>query len=770
MEELSLLQDLTFREPGRVWLGLPLALLLLAAPLLSRRSLRSALLPLFLRGTALASLLLLLMDPVVPSTRHVEGRLVVIVDVSASISERGLQRQRDLIAEASGTFDLIACDAGARLSAGVTAATARIAAVPETSMETDLAAALRRAALRRQPGHALRITILSDGRPTRPGTGAAARVLREQGVEIYAFAISQDGPAARPSLRVLGLRAPSLDSRKRPFEITAAVEATAPTHARAFLYFNGALHRTLEIDLPAGRSDVTFPDLQLQPGSYRAQVWIDGDASPLDNLAGTDLVVPGTPKVLVLKGSGDPSFIAKALRLQDIEVDVHAAPGPEQLNGYDVVVVLPDAPVELLEERTEELHEFVGRHGGGLLAVGGLAGPGLARFAQSPLAVLVPLKVPPRAAPQAPPVQAPEPGPKPRIEIVEEEKEAFPITLCLLVDTSGSMGRDNKLQRAVLAAAAAARVLTREDRIAVIGFSDGARILLPTQRAGDPNTVFRALRNVRADGHTDMFAALKLSSRLMDEETTPIRHVVLLTDGDSTDNGPWRDLTSAMVKKKITISTVEIGFVDTRRLLPRLANWGHGRWWRASNPREIPEIITQDTMRVVKVRDRWGDDAERPAPEDPEPEPPPPERDPEPEEPPPPEAVERARLIADPAAPREALRGIPDAGAPEVANFEQGTLRFASWTAARGGEDGPPVLVYRRIGLGTAAALAFDPEGPHNGALREHPAFPQLMAQIVRSLIPDVSKDPWSVRAEVRPERAAGRLYLQLYGEDGRPR
>ena len=44
------------------------------------------------------------------------------------------------------------------------------------------------------------------------------------------------------------------------------------------------------------------------------------------------------------------------------------------------------------------------------------------------------------------------------------------------------------------------------------------------------------------------------------------------------------------------------------------------------------------------------------------------------------------------------------------------------------------------------------------------------MAQIVRSLIPDVSKDPWSVRAEVRPERTAGRLYLQLYGEDGQPR
>ena len=57
IEELSLLQELTFREPGRIWLGLPLTRLLLAAPLLSRRSLRGALLPLILNhpGTQFGS-------------------------------------------------------------------------------------------------------------------------------------------------------------------------------------------------------------------------------------------------------------------------------------------------------------------------------------------------------------------------------------------------------------------------------------------------------------------------------------------------------------------------------------------------------------------------------------------------------------------------------------------------------------------------------------------------------------------------------------------
>ncbi|MFQ5844863.1 MAG: VWA domain-containing protein, partial [Planctomycetota bacterium] len=484
-------------------------------------------------------------------------------------------------------------------------------------------------------------------------------------------------------------------------------------------------------------------------------------------LATTVLVVPGTPRALVLAGRRRPSLIAAALRVQGIEAEVAAAPGPASYDAFDLVVLLPDAPLKRLEERHEALVEFVGRRGGGLLAVGGTEGPGLARLSESPLAYLVPLAVPPRAAPPSPPARGR--GPDPHIEIVDEEREAWPITLCLLVDRSGSMAEDDKLGRALRSAAAAARALTPQDRVAVIVFGDRARVALPPRAAGDPAAVLRELRGLRAEGNTAMFAALELGGAILRREKSAIRHMVLVTDGVATDRGPWHDLVKRMFRDGITVSTLEILGTrwDARKLAARIADWGGGRWYMAKDLREIPQIITQDTKRILQERRRRGKDAERRAPPkepaQPPREPPPrqPERKPEPPRP--------VALVADPAAPRDALRGIPDDRLPRVAGFEEGEPRFASWTAARAGRDGPPVLVYHRVGLGTAAALAFDPESPLNAALRDHPDLTRMLAQLARSLLPDVGRDPWSLETEVT-EADGGRLRLVVRGEDGQPR
>ena len=81
--------------------------------------------------------------------------------------------------------------------------------------------------------------------------------------------------------------------------------------------------------------------------------------------------------------------------------------------------------------------------------------------------------------------------------------------------------------------------------------------------------------------------------------------------------------------------------------------------------------------------------------------------------------------MPQPAAPREMLKGIPDAELPKVHGFEEGKPRFASWVAATAGTDGPPLLAYWRVGLGTAAALTVDPEAPGEEPMSEDPKRPQ---------------------------------------------
>jgi len=106
-----------------------------------------------------------------------------------------------------------------------------------------------------------------------------------------------------------------------------------------------------------------------------------------------------------------------------------------------------------------------------------------------------------------------------------------------------------------------------------------------------------------------------------------------------------------------------------------------------------------------------------------------------------------------------------------VAGVEQGEPRFSAWVAARAGTDGPPVLAYHRVGLGTAAALLVGPEAPGGRALAEHGEFTRLAAQLVRSVLPDAAREPVALRHERRPEGGESEvLVLRVLGEDGQPR
>jgi hypothetical protein len=222
-----------------------------------------------------------------------------------------------------------------------------------------------------------------------------------------------------------------------------------------------------------------------------------------------------------------------------------------------------------------------------------------------------------------------------------------------------------------------------------------------------------------------------------------------------------------MTQDGITVSTVGIGFDVDSPMLATLAKWGKGRPMLAL-PHEIPQVVTQDTQRIVRVREERGKDAERAPPDEekpPEkPEPPPPVDEPPPPPPPPPPAA--LAIVAEPGAPLDMLKGFKPEELPRVAAPEEGELRFAAWVAARAGEDGPPLVSYFRLGLGTAAVLTADPESPVETGLLGSKELPRLLAQLLRSVLPDASAEPFVLQHETDGDV----LSLRVVGEDGRPR
>jgi Ca-activated chloride channel family protein len=746
VEELLRVPEVSFLRPER-------ALFVLAAValvLLVRRGARP--LAAALRAVACAALLALLLEPVVPERTMREGAVLALVDVSPSMGEEGLALAGAWLSRAPARFALATFGAapGPVVEAG--------GDVPrlchDEQMATDLAAALRLAAAWAGPERPRRVVLLTDGRATEPGAEEEAARLRGAGIELFAAGFPPPSPAsASGAVSLARLVLPAPEEARAEFSVVAEAQTDAPARATAKLYVDGVPVQTREVELAAGTSSIAFEPIALPPGVHFVQ------ALAGRSVASGVVRVPGTPRVLLLAARERRALLADALGAQGFDARVAAAGAKPALAGHDAVVILPDAPAPDVEALHEALATFVGRDGGGLLAVGGAEGDGLARLRGTPIAFLLPLDIEPRARPAPRPVEAPEEVPK--VEVVEERTEAFPITLCILLDRSGSMAGD-KLERAKQAAAAAAAALKREDRIAVIAFGDAPETVVTPRPAGDSAAVLRALGPLRAEGNTAMFAALVAGYALLDRETSPIRHLVLISDGKPTDDGRWRDLITAMADRKITLSTVGIGFdIDPQRL-SRFVEWGGGRFWSANHPHEVPQIVTLDALRVVEARGRRGEDAERRAPAPPRPPPP----SPAPPAPAPPR--EAAPLEADPAVPRDALRGLADERLPSVVAPERGTPRFAAWVAARA--KGVPVLAYWRFGLGTVAALTVDPEAPFERALREHEEFPRIAAQLLRSLLPDAPREALELSGEVRGEDGRDRFVLRAVAEDGQPR
>jgi len=763
LEQLSWLPRVSFDAPERVWLAAPVLLVLLLAPLMYGGLRRGAWLPLAVRCLVLLALAAVVLEPTVEQEQTRKGRLLVLADVSPSIGASGLEQATAFLRDARAPFDLVAFGATPEL-VGEQLAKATLHGDPRDA--TDLAAALRMAAARAAGPDPLRVVLLSDGRPTRPGTEDAALALRGDKIELWARSVPERADERKPHVRVKRVELPPMRERVRPFSVSATVETDGALRAKATLYLDGVAHASRTVSLAKGGGRVVFDKITLAPGRYHAQVMLEGDSSPLDNVGSAPLEVPGTPRVLLLGRESRDSLLAQALRKQEMQADVRGVAAAGELDSYDAVVLLPDAPADELDRHAAALTEFVGRRGGGLVAVGGTEGPGLARLYGRPTAQLLPLEVEPRPGNKPPP--KPKPGREPRIEVIEEKTQAYPITLCLVVDRSGSM-RGRKMAKAKAAAAAAAGALTPEDRVAVVAFGTATVVAMQPRRAGDPRVVQLALSGLQAAGQTSMYRALSVGYALLLKESSAVRHLVLLSDGRPTDDGHWRDLVTSMAKRNITTSAVGIGFDIDSHLMGRIATWGQGRYWLADKAFKVPQIVTMDTRAVIAFRDKRGEDAEKapPAKDPQKPPEPEPEKKPKPAPTKPPEGVV---LFADPSAPREMLKGIPDAELPKVAGVEEGKTRLASWVAARAGEGGPPVAAYWRVGLGTAAVLAVDPEAPGSRELREHKEFPRIIAQLLRSVLPDTRGEPFLVEHELRAAGDEDRLTVRVIAEDGLPR
>ncbi|TMB46040.1 MAG: VWA domain-containing protein [Deltaproteobacteria bacterium] len=594
---------------GTLRLASPAALLaLLVVPLFfaAARRARRGLPAVICRSAAALAIVFVLAGPRLETPRPERGACVIAaIDVSASVQDAAVEAARAFLARLLprlGPDDVVgsvAFAAHARVIAHPAAGRPSLAALLPAHVDadpdaddTDLGAAYLAADSLCPAGKQAALVLFTDGNETQ-GSIVAEIALGEPSLPVFPVV---PPAAALPAAAIRRLLAPAFAPELSVLPLSVVVESRAPRPLPAVLEVRADEEEAapVPVELPPGTSLVELPYRFRAEGEFllRARLLLPPDQPRAPAPAGVPITVTPPARVLLVSGLARP-VVAVALTRRGADVDVvppaALAARLGELADYHAVVLDDVARAGLGDETLERLRVYVAR-GGALIATGGERLFGDPGFAESPLARVLPVTLEPRSA---------------------EPKTREPIALYLLIDRSNSMGYSSsnpavqfgeKMEYAKRAAIAVLDQLGPSDLVAAIAFDSQPYELGALRPVGEGRAALRAaIERIQYGGGTDFKDALDIARRNLVESGRRVRHVILLTDGD-TNRHPedHAELIAALARAEITVTTIRIGS-DTinLELLKTISRATGGEFHHVEHVEALPQLMLRDTRRLI---------------------------------------------------------------------------------------------------------------------------------------------------------------------------
>ena len=582
MDPRALIADLSLSRPAALYL-LAIPAIVLAWSLFNAREWIKIWAPL-MRALALALFVLAIASP--EKVMHFEGATQpAVVDASGSITPEmrawtAHLLKNDLklrngdpafifasaavarsVGDVESDFETAACNGCDPSHTNLEVALARLAADPEA-----------------EGGPAILVT---DGWENIGDSTRAINALNSAHIRLDIF--SPPGASSIPNVAMTELSLPPALEKAAPFALGVTMDNfnPRPVSGTISVYRGDSLVNERKVTLNRGDERFDFPVHNEATGlaSYRATFKAD-DAS-LDKYLEDDSLqgwigVGAQRKVLILTDSDkDAAYLRTVADRRGFEatvVPVSSGQWNGSLAGYDAVF-LNNVPEDRFSPAAQEaLVNYVER-GGSVAMIGGDESFGLGEWQESPLAKAMPVIMKP------------------------PEKKERKRALVLIIDKSGSMGRDDKLTYAKAAAETVGKTLKDSDLIAVVGFDSQPFVVVPLETLAKSRPYLNQMINrLVAHGSTYLLPALQESERMLAGSGAQLQHVVILTDGE-TGGTPamYYDIVSRMHREGgATISTIAIGNEANAALLESISKYGGGAFYQTDSPKNLPELFVSD--------------------------------------------------------------------------------------------------------------------------------------------------------------------------------
>jgi tight adherence protein B len=172
-------------------------------------------------------------------------------------------------------------------------------------------------------------------------------------------------------------------------------------------------------------------------------------------------------------------------------------------------------------------------------------------------------------------------------------KTGAPVGVVLLIDTSGSMTQNGKLDQAKAAAAQFVRAKQPNDQIALMGFASQPRLLV--NFTADTNLLLKGINDLVATGETALWDATRQAVGLFADRPELQPNVVLLSDGaDTVSSSKFEQAKSAAVSAHAAVFVVGLQGGDfDGPPLQDLAQTTGGQYFATADPRTVTSLYGQ---------------------------------------------------------------------------------------------------------------------------------------------------------------------------------
>lgn len=556
--------------------------------------------------------------------------------------------------------------------------------------QTNLESGLQFAASLIPRDSAGRIVLLSDGNDTSGNGLETASILKNRQIEID-HVLLKTTSGEDVSISELSVPPSLYLGEEAPITIEVTSNTSKKADIRLSVNHKEVLKETVQVN--EGKNVYTFTHKADTAGLtvYKAEIAAEQDTFTENNTLHSVVNVKGTPKVLIVQGT-ESGNIEELLDDSGLEADtVQPEKLPTVMSGYLQYqsIIFNNVPATVISENQMNLMEkAVNEFGTGFIMMGGDESFGLGGYFKTPIEKLLPVEMD-----------------------IRGKKEMPSLGLVLVMDRSGSMA-GSKIELAKEAAARSVELLREEDTLGFIAFDDRPWEILDTEPLKDKKKAIDKIRSITPGGGTEIFSSLEQAFSELENLKLQRKHIILLTDGQSSTNNDYDTLIESGKEKNVTLSTVALGQDADRSLLEDLAAMGSGRFYDVTDSSVIPSILSRETVMATRtyIEDNPFYPSVQPYPE---------------------------------------WSALFENGVPQMNAYIAATAKPRSQVPVLS-EKEDPVLAEWQYGIGRTIAYTSDFSGKWSGDWARWEKWPLFINQLVTKTLPQYESEPYRISVEKR--------------------